>query len=364
MLTSHVSTSAANAKAYFTTGLQRADYYMRDQGQEMIGQWHGAAAARLGLVGQVDQPTFFALADNRHPTTGETLTVRRKVERRAGMDITLSAPKSVSLLYEWTGDARILHAVRTSASETMQEMEKAVSTRVRRNGACTDRPTGNMVWADFVHFTSRPVNGVPDPNLHIHNFIFNTTWDPVEKRWKAAELYNLKRDAPYYEAAFHSRLAARMHALGYRIERDGKFWNVAGISRDLIEKFSRRTEQIEQEAEERGLIEYDAQGNKIVHNPAAVAELTTNYPGTQSRSSDAGNELRARWWERLTPHERPDIGCAGLRWRTGQFRRTTHHPGRRPGIRHSRSFRAGIRGEYGGTDGDSPALWVRRRAAE
>jgi len=50
-----------------------------------------------------------------------------------------------------------------------------------------------MVWAEFVHRTTRPVDGVPDPQLHCHAVTFNATFDPVEVRWKAAQFGDLVR---------------------------------------------------------------------------------------------------------------------------------------------------------------------------
>jgi hypothetical protein len=95
------STSAAGAKKYFTESLTRSDYYI--DGQEVAGLWGGKAAERLGLRGEVDAKSYFALCDNLHPETGEQLTPRNKDNRRVGFDFTFSAPKSVSALYELTG---------------------------------------------------------------------------------------------------------------------------------------------------------------------------------------------------------------------------------------------------------------------
>ncbi len=100
--------------------------------------------------------------------TGEPLTVRRKDERTIGYDFTFDVPKSVSLLHALTQDERILTAFSESVRETMAEVEAEMKTRVRRGGANEDRVTGNMVWAEFTHLTSRPVGGVPDPHLHAH----------------------------------------------------------------------------------------------------------------------------------------------------------------------------------------------------
>src|ERR1700730_5564878 len=148
--------SAQGAKQYYTT----ADYL--SEGQEIVGAWGGKGASRLGLEGTVDKASFERLCDNLHPMTGEQLTVRTRSERRVGYDFTFSVPKSVSLLYALSGDEDILGAFRAAVAETMREMEAEMKTRIRRGLQDTDRTTGNMVWAEFIHTTSRPVDGLPD----------------------------------------------------------------------------------------------------------------------------------------------------------------------------------------------------------
>ena len=44
--------------------------------------------------------------------------------------------------------------------------------------------------------------------------VFNTTWDDEEHRWKAGQFRELKRDPPYFQAAFRVRLANRLQDLG------------------------------------------------------------------------------------------------------------------------------------------------------
>ena len=233
--------SAAAARQYYAEGLKREDYY--SEKQEIIGRWHGWAAELLGLKGHVTGNAFAALAENRHPTTGQRLTLRTNADRIVGYDLNFHAPKSLSVLYGLTRDDDLLQAFRGAVAETMAEIEERTATRVRRRGAMSDRVTGNLAWAEFVHLTARPVGGVPDPHLHVHGFAFNVTFDPQEERWKAAKFHDIKKEAPHSEAVFHARLTAKLAALGYGIERTRQGWEIAGVPQSVIDKFSRRTAQ-------------------------------------------------------------------------------------------------------------------------
>src|SRR5580693_1520228 len=222
--------SAKDAKRYYAT----ADYY--SEGQEIVGLWGGKGASRLGLEGTVDKDSFERLCDNLDPTTGEPLTVRTRTERTVGYDFTFSVPKSVSVLYAMSGDQGIMDAFRAAVDETMREMESEMKTRVRRKGQDTDRRTGNMVWAEFIHTTSRPVEGLPDPQLHAHVFAFNATYCDDERRWKAGQFRDLKRDAPYFQSAFRVRLANRLQDIGFGIQRKRDDFELAGVKPDVLKR--------------------------------------------------------------------------------------------------------------------------------
>ncbi len=205
----------------------------------------------------------------------------------------MDVPKSVSLVWDLTGDERIRQAVEDSNQDIMVEMEKDIATRVRRNGKQEDRKTGNAVWATFVHEAARPArdDGLPDPQLDIHNLWLNPTEDLEEGRWKAAKVQDLYRDSGYFRSYFESKLSDRLRQLGYTIERRGQSWEIAGIDRSLIAKFSRRNEHIEEVAREKGITD-----------PDPKAQLARQTRAKKSHDlSDA--ELRRYWASRLTGDE-------------------------------------------------------------
>jgi len=277
--------SSASAQSYYS----KADYY--SEGQELAGYWGGKGAAQLGLAGEIQQRDFHAMCDNKHPGTGERLTPRTKSDRTVGYDFNFHVPKGISVAYMLTQDERILEAFRESVRETMQELEADTKTRVRMRGRDDERVTGNLAWGEFIHFTARPVQGVPDPHLHAHCFVFNQTFDAQEQRWKAAQFRDIKRDAPYFQAAFYARFAQRLNAMGYPVVRKGKQWDLAGVPKSLSQKFSRRTQQVEEHAKEKGIRsdkEKDKLGAKT--REKKVKELTLP-------------ELRDLWRQRLTDDE-------------------------------------------------------------
>jgi energy-coupling factor transporter ATP-binding protein EcfA2 len=315
MLRIWVNKSAQGLKDYHTQSLKRDDNYYHE-GLEVAGQWGGKTATMLGLEGEIHQKDFFALCDNLNPKTGEQLTPRMKANRRIAYDFVFSAPKAISVLYELSGDERILDAFRKSVRETMQEAESEMQTRARKSGKDEDRVTGNMVWGEYLHFTNRPSNetdfgfgefyagtddmkkaaetmaGYSDPHLHAHCVAFNVTYDPVEKRYKAGQFGDLKRDGYYYEDAFHTRFAKRLNELGYSTEKKGNSFSLAQAPQSLTDKFSRRRNEIERDAREKGIT--DAEGKH---------EIARRGRQKKTKAKNRA-EMRELWGSVLSPNER------------------------------------------------------------
>ena len=294
------NSDATSAKGYYS-GRAEAGYYAGKQQQEMVGSWGGRSAEALGLHGGVDQRAFERLCDNRHPETGERLTARMRANRRVGYDFNFHACKSASLLYGLTGDPAILTAFRAAVAESMREIEAGIRVRVRKRHRHGERVAGNGVWAEFIHFTARPVAGVIDPHLHAHCFLLNCCFDPVEKIWKALDVATVKSLGERYQAAFQSRFAWKLMELGYPIERRGADWEVGGIDRDLIERFSGRTAQVEAYAAKHGITD------------AREKDRIGARTRERKRNDATMEELRREWWARLSEADRAGLELATLK---------------------------------------------------
>ena len=309
MLTATQAKSVIATQHYFEEALSRGDYYTD---HEVSGSWHGKGAELLGIAegSAVSKEQFDQLLSGRHPETGQPLTQRVRSDRRPGIDLTFSVPKSVSLAWAIAEDERITEALRQAVHETMkQDVEPLMQRRVRdgKHAASKQKTaTGKIIYADFLHKTSRPVDGKADPHLHVHAFVVNWTHD--QGKHYAGEFEEIIRQRQSLQAKFEARLARKLqNELGYGVEhvryaqsgRIKKGWELRGIGRDTIEKFSRRTSQIEAFAKAHGITAAEKKGQ--------LGKVTRE----QKDTGKSIQQLRQEWKSRLSPKENkifPNLG--------------------------------------------------------
>jgi conjugative relaxase-like TrwC/TraI family protein len=329
MLRITMSVSPEAAARYFDSALEKADYYAKSEATGK-GVWGGQGAGRLGLAGEVRRDDFIRLAANETPE-GDSLTERTKEKRRAGYDFTFSVPKSVSLYLAETADREVEGMIQAAFKETMADIERRMEARVRGKDddgfqRDEDRVTGNLVYAAFTHRVTRPVDGIPDPHYHIHAFVFNATYDELVARWKAGQFGNIKRDAPFYEAAFNARLAKELLEAGFGIRRTERSFELASVSRELIEKFSRRTNHIERLAREKYPV-LEAKARALVKETGmdfadAFAQVKSEL-GALSREKKSAETLdpeeRLRVWRaEMTAEGRASLSPEAVRARASE----------------------------------------------
>ncbi|MDE0350537.1 MAG: relaxase domain-containing protein, partial [Gammaproteobacteria bacterium] len=235
---------------------ERDGYYAKDDPEHRAASaWAGKGADALGLSGPVDPDTFTAALEGRVPD-GPRLGRPGKdgdMVHRPGRDLTLSAPKSVSLAALVGGDARVAEAHGRAVERTLAWVEeRAVETRMKHpdSGRMIRAGDQKAVIATFTHETSRNL----DPQLHTHAVIANMV-QGADGKWRTMANEKLYSSKMLIGALYRSELAREMASLGYGIEKthaDGRF-EIAGVSREVIDAYSTRRAEIEAAMEGRGL---------------------------------------------------------------------------------------------------------------
>ena len=278
--------SASQGVSYY----ERDGYYASDDpAHREASAWAGRGAGALGLSGQVDPGVFKAVLEGRVPDgAGQRLGRRRngKILHRPGRDLTLSAPKSVSLVGLVGGDERIVAAHDKAVKRTLGWVEKQVAeTRLRdpNTGRMVRAGGQGMVAATFRHNTSRNL----DPQLHTHAVLANML-KGGDGKWRTMANEKLYASQRLIGAIYRGELAREVKKLGYGIEKthaDGRF-EIAGVSRKVIEAFSTRRAAIVAAMNDRGL--GDPESNPRLAERAALM--------TRAHKRDVDHEgLRAHW---------------------------------------------------------------------
>ena len=250
------SIGAVAAPSQGVSYYERDGYYAKDDpGHRAASAWTGKGVEGLGLSGPVDPDAFTAILEGRVPD-GPRLGRPGKdgeIVHRPGRDLTLSAPKSVSLAALVGGDARVADAHGRAVERTLAWVEeRAVETRMRNPEGEGMIRAGDQkaVIATFTHETSRNL----DPQLHTHAVIANMV-QGEDGKWRTMANEKLYSSKMLIGALYRSELAREMGRLGYGIEKthaDGRF-EIAGVPREVIDAFSTRRAEIEAAMDGRGL---------------------------------------------------------------------------------------------------------------
>ena len=355
MVTCKILECAASAFRYFAQDwefLGVARYFSDDRAADrrertrrrQESRWFGAGAEALGLRGPIKPKRFERLLEGHVPGTGIRLGRRRRDapppeppapgrkrspdpptpeshpaslwQHRPGLDLTCSAPKSVSLealvsAGRWMR-ARVLRCHREAVAEVAAFAERdLLQTRSRVPGSTRHRrvPAHGMIAAAYEHVASRD----DDPQLHTHLVILNMTRDAAG-RWRSADFTAVRRSQLLLGAVYRTALQQRLEALGYAtvptlVGRMPGF-EIAGYPPGLIKHFSQRR---------RAVLEWiRGKGLQYSSRVAQMATLATRRRKRERPRAD----LEAYWtvraeafgpgrdWERARGRKGPPRGPA------------------------------------------------------
>ncbi len=243
---------------------ERGDYYLTPDGEmaQAPGRWLAdpETLERLGVQagGPVDGADFTALMEGRHPGTGRWLRPEGAGGGRGGgIDVTFSAPKSVSTVWAlgdpWQG-AQIEQAHARAVEQTIRHLREQVPlVRRRYSGQVVEEHAKDVIATEYRHTTARGVAGAqaPDPQLHSHVVITGTVRE--DDRIVAVASRPIFRSARELGAFYRAALADELVRNGYAIEqatgKDGRYFEIAGVPRELCEAFSGRSREVASAAE-------------------------------------------------------------------------------------------------------------------
>lgn len=323
MLSMASLSSASGAASYFSNAVGFSDYFTADH-QLGQSQWGGKAAAELGLSGPVDGEIFENVLSGHLPN-GVVLTGGAK-EHAPGFDLTFSAPKSISLISLVGGDTRLIRAHHAAVLAAMKWAETNLAeARMGRDGHVVVA-TGKLAYALFTHDVSREL----DPQLHTHGILANLTLRP-DGEYRALHNGKIWKANMLIGAIYHNELRHNVKALGYSIEEGGKngTFEIA-VSRQVIEAWSQRHQQIRGIAERLGITSHKgrrsiaerSRGAKTEIDPASIRQawqalakerghdFQSMIPQMSAPAAERGVLAKIRSWgeallARVTPFFRP-----------------------------------------------------------
>jgi conjugative relaxase-like TrwC/TraI family protein len=272
-----------------------ADYYT-GRG-EAAGEWIGAGAGQLGLAGRVGSDQFNALLEGRDPRAPER-RLRAGVSdlQVVALDLTFSAPKSVSVLFA-VAPPEVVSALADCHEQAVRAAlgwldAEAVFVRRGQGGQRFEHASG-LIAAAYRHRMSRAL----DPQLHTHVVAANLARGR-DGRFTALHhpsLYRAAKTAGYlYQSHLRSLVRDRL-GLEWGPVRKGAA-ELQGLPAGVLRVFSQRRAQVE----------------------AAVAD----------REAELGRTLTAAersTWGAIATRDRKQYGIDSHTWREEVTARASQH---------------------------------------
>ena len=290
------------------------DYYMGVG--EAPGVWTGHWSEELGLAGVVEADALRALVTGHDPKTGTALLAGHRDRKVRAVDVTLSVPKSVSVLWAF-GSPETSSVVSIAVADATHTAlgfleERAALARVQHGGVRRRVATGGFAVATFAHRTSR----AGDPQLHTHCLIPNVV-RRADGQCVAFDANPLHVWAKATGTVFLNeleRILTDRLGVEWGPDRNGSR-ELIGFSREQLRAFSKRTTAIETHLEAAGEVVFDSKAQRMRADDHA--SITTRDKKDRELTPE---RLRDRWHD--------EANAVGLRPGTARGRSGARPPAR------------------------------------
>jgi len=247
-----------NARNYFEIDT----YYLNNEFEQ--GSFYGKLKDDFGLS-EFNLKDFDSLLKAQNPQTGEELLKLTKKDldengerKRAALDLTFAADKSVSILYEVSNEdtkQKIRDAFAKSIDSALDFAEANYSNaKSRDNIQGNNTAQSKLLFARFDHSESRN----NDMHLHQHCLMINMIQDR-NGEYKSIEFNQTMINHQLLGQIQRNEFAKELQKLGFEVEvtnaKNGTF-SLKNVERNTREQFSTRSKDIKDEMKASGQTSY------------------------------------------------------------------------------------------------------------
>jgi conjugative relaxase-like TrwC/TraI family protein len=234
-------------------GLERGAEVTREQLEIAVQGQHVESGSQVRRPGRIKRVVAGADGGARHDRLGDP--VLSVVDGVANLDMTFSAPKSVSVVWCQAGEEereQIEQAMVVAANAVFEHMTMTKGVvRPRVGGQRGFAPARGMAVAAALHVTARRAadEPAPAPQLHVHGLLIGV--EDLAGALRAPDPWAMfKHDAALEGGAVgRAVLAHELVRLGYAVEsgtgRRARFFELRGVPPVLVQAMSGRAREVE-----------------------------------------------------------------------------------------------------------------------
>jgi len=248
------------------------------------------------------------LQDCADPITGEVLGKTPGSKGVGGFDLTFSPSKSVSVAWALADrDTRevIYRCHQEAIAEVLAYAEREVFHSRSGKQGCVEEDIVGVVAASFTHFDSRD----GDPQLHDHVVVLNRVQAVGDGVWRTLDSRGLFASTVMLSEMHQGVLSDLLTAeLGWDWEAHARRsstapkWEVAGVSKRLMEEFSKRTVAIVS-AKDRLIAQFEDDHHRAPTDVEVLKLRQTATLSTRRAKKGVGlGDLTEEWTARATPY--------------------------------------------------------------
>ena len=242
------------------------------------------------------------------PITGEVLGRVPSAKAVGGFDLTFSPSKSVSVAWALADKKTrevIYRCHQKAVAEVLAYAEREVFHSRSGQQGCVEEDIVGVIAASFTHFDSRD----GDPQLHDHVVVLNRAQAITDGVWRTLDSRQLFASTVMLSEMHQGALSDLLTAeLGWDWEAHSRRsstapkWEVAGVSKRLMDEFSQRTTAIV-DAKNRLITQFEDDHGRAPTDVEVLRLRQTATLATRRAKKGLGlRDLTEEWTTRATPY--------------------------------------------------------------